>query len=66
MQDGVRIPEVLAMDRQAMWTALRLSITPRFGHLMPRTALPICEPIAKVLDEASWQFLESTTGFPLA
>ena len=54
---------VVSGDRQALWTALRLSIRQKFGYSMQHTLYSICEPVAKELDNHIWKLLEATTGF---
>ena len=65
IQDAERTREVLASNRQALWTALRLSISQRFGYLIQLVAPSLMEPVAARLDEALWRVLEAATGFTI-
>ena len=63
--DGMRIAEVLRMDRQALWAALRLSMTQRFGYLQQHVAPSLTEPVARELDMAMWRILEAACGLKI-
>ena len=65
IKDAEEVREVLATDRQALWTALRLSIQQRFQYMMQLTPPTLCEPVAAELDTALWNILESVCGFPV-
>ena len=60
--DCRRIAEVLRPDRQALWSALRLSMTRRFGYLQQNVAHSLTEPVARELDTALWEILETACG----
>ena len=55
--------DVLVSDRQALWSALRLSISQRLGYLLQMVPPSLMEPIAAELDEGLWKVLEATTWF---
>ena len=63
VRDAKRTSEVLRQDRQALWTALRLSVTQRFGYLQQLVAPSLTEEVAAELDEALWAVLEAACGF---
>ena len=57
--------EVLASERQALWSALRLSISNRFGYFQQHVHPSLCEPVSARLDAALWQILEAAAGFKI-
>ena len=63
--DARRIAEVLRSDRQALWSALRLSMSQRFGYLQQHVAPSLTEPVARELDVALWGILETACGLKL-
>ena len=65
IQDAEKTREVLAANRQALWTALRLSISQRFGYWIQLVPPSLIEPVAARLDEALWRILEAATGFSI-
>ena len=60
--DAEKTKEVLTGNKQALWTALRLSINQRFGYLMQHTPPSLSEPVARYLDDRLWQILEEAVG----
>ena len=56
---------MLCNNRHAFWTALRLSISQRFGYLMQHTPPSLCEPVAAYLDNELWRILEAAVGFSI-
>ena len=65
VSDAVRTREVLGSDRQALWTALRLSVQQRFQYWMQLVPPSLCEPVAVELDAELWRVLEAATGFSI-
>ena len=63
ISDAEKARQVLSQDRQALWSALRLSIQQRFEYLMKLVAPSLCKPVAKELDAALWKVLEAACGF---
>ena len=63
--DARRIAVVLRSDRQALWSALRLSMTQRFGYLQQHVAPSLTEPVARELDAALWGILEAACGLKI-
>ena len=63
ISDAEKAMQVLSQDRQALWSALRLSIQQRFEYLMKLVAPSLCKPVAKELDTALWKILEAACGF---
>ena len=49
-------------NRQALWSALRLSILPRFQYWCQHVEPSLCEPVAAWLDSQLWTVLEAATG----
>ena len=62
VRDARRTVEVLATERQAMWSVLRLSTQQRFQYTMQLVPPSLCETVAAELDEELWRMFESTTG----
>lgn len=50
--DVRKIAVVLRPDRQALWSALRLSMNQRFGYLQQHVAPSLTEPVAREQDAA--------------
>ena len=63
--DAQKTREVLGDDRQALWCALRMSISQRFGYLQQHTPPSLSRPVAAELDSALWQVLEASAGFQI-
>ena len=63
MSDAERTRDVLAQDRQALWTGLRLSISQRFQYLLQLVPPSLTRPVAAELDAKLWQLFEATVGF---
>ena len=63
--DAELATELLSSNRQALWSALRLSISQRFQYLCQHVPPSICEPEAAWLDTQLWTVLEATTGFTI-
>ena len=63
VRDAWRTRDVLATSRQALWTALRLSVQQRFQYWMQLVPPSLCTPVAAELDEELWRLLEAVTGF---
>ena len=61
--DSRKAEEVLGGDRQALWSALRLSIHQRFGYLQQMVPPSLTEPMAAELDEVLWGMFERVCGF---
>ena len=61
----MRTTEVLATERQGLWTALRLSVQQQFQYYMQLVPPSIAEPVAAELDEELWRVLEAATGFTI-
>ena len=66
IRDAEKTREVLSTERQALWSALRLSISQRFQYLMQLVPPSLVEPVAAKLDIVLWRILESAAGFPIA
>ena len=52
-------------DRQALWFALHLSMTQRFGYLHQYVAPSLTEPVARQLDAALLGILETACGLKI-
>ena len=57
--------EVLASDRQALWTVFRSSINARFTYWCDLVKPSLCKPVAAFLDKQLWSVLEAALGFPV-
>ena len=57
--------EVLAADRQALWSALRSSINQRFDYWCQMVHPTLTRPVAAYLDQQLWQVFEAAVGFPV-
>ena len=60
--DARKIAVVLRPDRQVLWSALRLSMTQRFGYLQQHVAPSLTEPVASELHTALWGIPETACG----
>ena len=65
IKDAEKIRDVLSTDRQALWSALRLSMNNRFGYLQQHVEPSLCEPVARQLDDHLWGILEAACGFSI-
>ena len=65
ISDAKKVQEVLASERQAPWSALRLSISSRFGYFQQNVHPSLCEPVSARLDAALWQSLEAGADFKI-
>ena len=66
MRDAVKSVDLLAGDRQALWSVLRLSISNRFGYFCQLVPPSLVEPVAKWLDSAVWErVLQPATGLTI-
>ena len=65
VKDALKTRELLAADRQALWTALRLSISQRFSYLQQHVPPSLCEHVARELDNELWKVFETACGFPV-
>ena len=65
ISDAKKTKEVLSGNRQALWTALRLSVNQRFGYFMQHTPPSLSEPVAARLDKELWKILEAAVGFKI-
>ena len=57
-----RIALVLRQDKRALWSALHLSMTQRFGYLQQHVAPSLTEPVASELHTALWGIPETACG----
>ncbi len=53
---------LLARERQALWTALRCSIAHRFDYRLQLCFPSLVGPVAAWLDKQLWHILETATG----
>ena len=65
VKHAVTVCDLLSGERQAMWTALRLSICQRFNYVCQHVPPSITEPVAAWLDSRLWGILEDTNGFEI-
>ena len=65
VKDAVQTRELLGPNKQALWSALRLSISQRFQYLCQHAHPSLCEPVAAWLDTQLWKELEATVGFDI-
>ena len=63
MCDAEKTVGVLAGDRQALWSVLRMSIVTRFEYFCQLAPPSLCEPVAAWLDQRLWSVLEASVGF---
>ena len=71
VKDAKQTADLLSSDRQALWSALRLSISRRFEYFCQLAPPSLVEPVAAGLDREMWNILEISTGdmvltFPVA
>ena len=52
--DAEKTKELLSPDKQALWSALRLSIVNRFLYLCQHVSPSLCEPVAAWQDTKLW------------
>ena len=64
-RDAEQTANLLAGDRQALWSALRLSISHRFEYFCQLSHPTLVEPVAEWLDTAIWSILETATGLTI-
>ena len=66
MRDAVKSVDLLAGDKQALWSVLRLSISNRFGYFCQLVPPSLVEPVARWLDSAIWErVLQPATGLTI-
>ena len=65
IRDAEKTRELLSGDRQALWTALRLSISQRFSYLQQHVQPSLCSQVAEELDQEIWRIFEAACGFPV-
>ena len=56
---------LLSSDHQALWSALRLSISHRFAYFCQLSPPSLAEPVAAWLDTSIWSVLERATGMTI-
>ena len=67
MRDAVKSVDLLSGDRQALWSALRLSISNRVGYFCQLVPPSLVEPVARWLDSAIWErVLQPATGLTIS
>jgi hypothetical protein len=57
--------DLLARERQALWTALRCSIAHRFDYWLQLCFPSLVGPVAAWLDKQLWHILETATGLTI-
>ena len=57
--------EILAGDRQALWTVLRMSTAHRFGYFCQLAPASLTKPVAPILDERLWNVLKAATALSI-
>ena len=65
VRDAQQTSELLAGERQSLWSALRCSIVHRFDYWLQMSYPSVVEPIASWLDTQLWKVLESATGLSI-
>ena len=65
VSDAQQTVELLAGERQSLWSALRCSITSRFDYWLQMSYPSVVEPVASWLDDQLWKVLESATGLSI-
>ena len=65
ISDARQTVDLLAADRQSLWSALRLSIAQRFDYWLQTSYPSVVKPIAVWLDKELWKVLESATGLKI-
>ena len=63
--DASKATDLLSCNRQALWSALRLSIVQRFQYICQHVSPSLCEPVAAWLDTQLWSVLEAATGITI-
>ena len=63
LDDARKTIEVLQNDRQALWSAPRVSISQRFDYFCQLAPPSLSRPVAAYLDEKLWGVLEAAVGF---
>ena len=63
--DAKKTRELLAPNKQALWSTLRLSTAQRFQYHCQHVHPSLCEPVAEWLDTQLWKDLEETVGFDI-
>ena len=63
--DAMKTAEVLSSNKQALWAALKLSVSQRFQYICQHVQPSLCEPVAEWLDQQLWHTLEQTVGFQI-
>ena len=64
--DAQQTAQLLAGERQSLWTALRVSTSRRFDYWLQLAYPPVVEPVARWLDNQLWSMLETATGLTIA
>ena len=62
VRDANQTAHLLSVDHQALWSALRLSISHRFEYFCQLSPPSLVEPVAAWLDTEIWRILERATG----
>ena len=65
VSDAQQTAVLLAGERQALWTALRCSISKRFDYWLQMSYPSVVEPVARWLDSQLWTILETATGLTI-
>ena len=65
VDDARKTVEVLAGNRQALWTVFRSSINHRFDYWCELVRPSLCRPVAENLDKELWSVLEAALGFKI-
>ena len=65
LNDARETVELLAPDRQALWSSLRVSINQRFDYWCQLARPSLVRPVAAYLDQNLWKVLETVGGFPI-
>ena len=63
VDDARKTVEVLASDRQALWSVFRSSVNARFTYWTDLVRPSLCKPVALWLDKQLWSVLEAALGF---
>ena len=65
VKDAKKTRELLAINKQALWSTLRLSTAQRFQYHCQHVHPSLCEPVAEWLDSQLWKELEETVSFDI-
>ena len=65
VRDAKKTRELLASNKQALWSTLRLSTAQRFQYHCQHVHPTLCEPVAEWIDKQLWKELEETVGFDI-